>query len=223
VLLPDARITARSAGAYKRQFTNTNERGAFELSLPDGSYRIEVEKAGFKKAVMLGVLVEVNIASQQSIVLELGNIEDSVIVYADRLTSEDSVTASVILGSMMRRLPSMRFDYFGHLVPGIIPAGAPSHLFGRGGQNLGMDEHANEFTLQGLDNGDPAIRSFSFAPSIELIEEIKVLQGGANAEFGRNAGAGIAVTLRSGKDALHTSFWEFYRNDHLNARTWRHD
>jgi hypothetical protein len=81
-----------------------------------------------------------------------------------------------------------------------------------------MDEHFNSFFLDGIDNVDPIIRNFSYRPSVDLIQEFKVQESGYNAEFGRNAGAVINVTTKSGTNEFHGSSWEFMRNGSLDAR-----
>jgi hypothetical protein len=54
-------------------------------------------------------------------------------------------------------------------------------------------------------------------PSLESIEEFKVLSNGASAEFGRG-GSQILVQTKSGTNQFHGSLFEFNRNGRLAAK-----
>jgi hypothetical protein len=54
-------------------------------------------------------------------------------------------------------------------------------------------------------------------PSIEALQEFKILTNAYSAEFGNAAGATVTATLRSGSNAVHGSIYEFLRNDALDA------
>jgi hypothetical protein len=57
-------------------------------------------------------------------------------------------------------------------------------------------------------------------PPLEAIQEFKVQTGNYTAEYGGNAGANINVQLNSGTNSLHGSFYEFLRNNALDARNY---
>jgi hypothetical protein len=87
----------------------------------------------------------------------------------------------------------------------------------RGGINAGgVDEHYTSYLIDGIDNVDLSFEIFE--PSLEIVHEVRIEQSGYEAEFGRNAGAVINVTTKSGTNDLHGSAWEFFRNDNLDAR-----
>ncbi len=67
-----------------------------------------------------------------------------------------------------------------------MQAAQNSTLGYRGGFNVaGSKETWNNFTLNGVDDNDEAINGPSYRPSIESIQEFKVLTGIYSAEYGR--------------------------------------
>jgi len=82
----------------------------------------------------------------------------------------------------------------------------------------GMREAGNNFLLDGIDNNDLAINLFSVSPSVDSIEEFKVQSSTYSAEYGKQAGAQINVTTKSGTNEIHGTLFEFIRNDNLDAK-----
>src|SRR5262245_53432295 len=223
-VLPGVSITAINTGTNQSRTTITNESGNFSLpSLQIGVYRVEAELTGFKKEIHSGVTLQVDQRARIDFVLTDGQVSETLEVTAEAplVQTDDSSIGAVIDSQKVVELPlnGRQFESLVQLVPGAVTPAQGSHLGNRGGFNIaGMDEHYNSFFLDGIDNVDPIIRNFSFRPSVDLIQEFKVQESGYNAEFGRNAGAVINVTTKSGTNDYRGSAWEIMRNDHLNAR-----
>ncbi len=223
-VLPGVTITAVNTGTNQTRSTVTNESGNFSLpSLQIGTYRVEAELPGFKKEIRNGVTLQVDQRARIDFTMVVGQVTESLEVTAEAplVQTDDSSVGAVIDFQKVVELPlnGRQFESLVQLVPGAVTPAQGSHLGGRGGFNIaGMDEHYNSFFLDGIDNVDPIIRNFSFRPSVDLIQEFKVQESGYNAEFGRNAGAVVNVTTKSGTNGFRGAAWEFLRNDHLDAR-----
>src|SRR5262249_55227237 len=117
------------------------------------------------------------------------------------------------------------------LMPGVTSDTADTLYLGVSAPGGGTNEVAfsmngslgaqNNWTVDGADNVD---RGGNFTllnyPSVDAIEEFKVLRGNYNAEDGRGAGAQVNVVTRSGSSRFHGNVYEFFRNDVLDANTW---
>src|SRR5262249_59516068 len=57
-------------------------------------------------------------------------------------------------------------------------------------------------------------------PSLDAIQEVKVLTSNYGAQFGRTASGTVQVTTKSGGSALHGNLYEFIRNEAFNARNY---
>ena len=82
---------------------------------------------------------------------------------------------------------------------------------------------ANEVMIDGLENnttqnGNNIGRAgAAYVPSVDAVQEFKVLTNNFSAEFGASAGMIMNVTMRSGTNELHGALFEFLRNDVLDA------
>ncbi|HXX01211.1 MAG TPA: hypothetical protein VEJ00_08360, partial [Candidatus Acidoferrales bacterium] len=82
----------------------------------------------------------------------------------------------------------------------------------------GMRSIDNNFQVNGLqvndiDGGAQGVP----IPNPDTIQEFKVQTGQYDASFGRNAGASVNLTTRSGANQFHGNVFEFFRNTVLNA------
>jgi len=86
----------------------TNEEGFFEFrALPLGNYRVEVEHPEFKKQAIEGVVLQVAETKNLRVTLQVGSINESVVVEADRGlldASDASLKSSMTSGSWGCRL-----------------------------------------------------------------------------------------------------------------------
>ncbi len=80
----------------------------------------------------------------------------------------------------------------------------------------------NTFEVDGSDvlntglNG--AASTLMVYPSIDAIQEVKVLTSNYGAQYGRTASGTVLVTTKSGSSQLHGSLYEFIRNEAFNSR-----
>ncbi len=96
--------------------------------------------------------------------------------------------------------------------------------FGRtGGINVhGARALQNNFLLDGVDNNSISenvqeLTTQVSRPSVDAIQEFKVVTSPYSAEYGRSPGAAVSVSTKSGTNAIHGTAYEYYRNDALDA------
>jgi hypothetical protein len=83
----------------------------------------------------------------------------------------------------------------------------------------------NDYLLDGIDNNSHATsfrgdRVDVMLPSVDAVQEFRVQSNGYSAEYGHSAGAVVNVTIKNGTNDFHGTFWEFFRNDAMDAHGW---
>jgi hypothetical protein len=224
-VIPGAEITVRDQGTNAVRNTVTTETGEFSARLlPAAIYEVTVEVPNFRRSVQKDVEVEVNRISRVDVQLEVGDVRQSIDVTAAAPLLENQTTTigEVVAVREIQRLPlnERNFLAFTWLVPGAqLPAdGSQSASNGPSVSVNGGREQSNNFLLDGVDNNDLAIGTYSALPSAAAIEQFQVQSSNSSAEFGRSGGAQINVVLKSGTNDLHGSAYEFVRNRHMDAK-----
>jgi outer membrane receptor protein involved in Fe transport len=77
---------------------------------------------------------------------------------------------------------------------------------------------SNNFLIDGMDDNERFIGSVIVKPSIDALVEMKVQTSLYSAELGRTAGGVLNFVTKSGTNQIHGSGFEFFRNEHLDAR-----
>jgi hypothetical protein len=223
--VPDVDITATNLGTGLVRRATSGDSGTYTLAaLPVGEYEIVASIEGFETVVIPNAVVQIDQQARHDVALTLGQVttEINVVAGPQLLQTEKSSVGSVIDGLRIDRLPmnGRRFETFVQLFAGAVTPAPGSEIGQRGGFNVGgVDENSNSFFTDGFDNVDPIVRNISHRPILDSIAEFSVEQNSYNPEFGRNAGAVINVTTKSGTNEFHGALWEYHRNDNLDART----
>ena len=85
----------------------------------------------------------------------------------------------------------------------------------------GARTSANNWTVDGADNVDRGSNlTLQTFPSVDAISQFKVERSLYTADSGRAGGGQINVVTKGGTSQFHGGFYEFFRNDQLNANTW---
>ena len=224
-VVPGATITVTNVATNVSRTAVTNETGDFVIpELTVGSYSVTASVAGFKKEVLTGLDLNVDQRLRADVRMEVGNIAETIQVTTDTpLIASDSATVGTVIDNRKvvdLPLNGRQFLQLNLLVPGAVPGTFGSQLSTQGGAISvnGMREAGNNFLLDGIDNNDLAINLFSVSPSVDSIQEFKVQSSTYSAEYGKQAGAQINVTSKSGTNEIHGSLFEFIRNDKLDAK-----
>jgi hypothetical protein len=230
--LAAATVTATHAATGLVQKAETNSAGGYlVVGLAPGRYRVEVEAAGFDKAGE-AVILEVGQRARLDFTLGVGGVTESVTVEDARrlLNTEQADLGTVLDQNAVSKLPLAirNWDDLLALVPGVqgdrFTEEGGGTSFGRtGGVNVhGARSLQNNFLLDGVDNNSISTNVQELTtqvsrPSIDAIQEFKVVTSPYSAEYGRSPGAAISVTTKSGTNEVHGTLYDYYRNEGMDA------
>jgi hypothetical protein len=138
--IPAATVTLTNLETNKTSQVSSEDTGVYNfLSLPPGHYRIEIEKAGFKKKTLEDVEVAGERTQAVNVTLEVGDVTQSVTVSGESVPALDTENGNIsgtLSSSDVQNLPSLGRDPFQllRLAPGVFGDGA--HSSNGGSQNL---------------------------------------------------------------------------------------
>jgi hypothetical protein len=204
------------------------------VNLAPGQYLVEAEATGLQKSSQ-SVILDTGQRARLDFNLGVGGLQETVTVQEARrlLDTEQSAIGTVMDQTAVSKLPLAirNWDDMLALVPGVQgdryteEGGGTS--FGRtGGVNVhGARSLQNNFLLDGVDNNSIStnvqeLTSQVSRPSIDAIQEFKVITSPFSAEYGRSPGATISVTTKSGTNEFHGTAYDYYRNEKMDANNY---
>jgi Carboxypeptidase regulatory-like domain/TonB dependent receptor/TonB-dependent Receptor Plug Domain len=232
-VVPGASVTVTNLATNIASQQTTSETGSYlVVNLIPGQYRIDVELSGFKKRSQT-VTLEVGQRARVDMSLEVGNFAETVSVAGSSpiLKTSESALGAVISEIQVSNLPLAirNWDDLLALVPGVQgdryseQGGGTS--FGRtGGINVhGARALQNNFLLDGVDNNSISenvqeLTSQVSRPSVDAIQEFKVVTSPYSAEYGRSPGAAVSVSTKSGTNLIRGTAYEYFRNDSMDSK-----
>jgi hypothetical protein len=154
--------------------------------------------------------------------LRIGAVAQQVVVSSTAilLQTEDSVNGSVIDSQKLEELPtnSRNFWQEAQLDPNVSPTASGDSLANRGGFVVaGITSANNNYLLDGSDDNDWTTGQPTVRPSLDAIQEFKIITGEAPAEYGSKNGGQVILTSRSGTNELHGGAFITYRDGNWNA------
>ena len=227
-VMPNATVTITNRDTGETRAVTTNQQGEYVWpDLPAGVYDVRIKQANFKEYVTKGVEVHVSSTAVVDATLELGSATEQVTVEATAVQVETATGAvgNVVEGNAVRELPlnGRSFAQLTQLMPGVSPqANFDSKdkglLAGVDFSVNGNSTTANVFNVDGVNNNDVGSnRTILVYPSIDAIQEFKILRNSYGPEYGQASGAVINIITRGGTNQFHGGAYYFGRNDVLNA------
>ena len=225
-VVPGAPVTVTNVDTGVTRSTETNASGYWIASLlQPGRYSVAVRADGFKPLVRSGIVLHISDRTVVDLTLEIGAVteEISVTASAPLLETTNATQGQIIDNRRIVDLPLNGRDY---VQLALLSAGAlaPARNAEFGGFSAsGMRADQNNFLLDGMDNNSlqrtgQGQQAEAVKPSVDSIQEFKLLTNNFSAEYGRAAGGVVNVSMKSGTNQLHGTVYEFLRNENLDAK-----
>jgi len=238
-VLPGALIQLSNQDRTEVKSTLSDENGQFAFpSLSPGSYELEASRTGFRPLAVADLRVHVTETLRLELHLELeAHYERAQVSSPPFMVQVDtSALGRVVSERGVTGLPlaTRNFAQIAGLSPGVVVGVYNAGELGIGGMALsqiaksndgifvhGARSYDNNFQLDGISTSDVQGSASGSGgipvPNPDTIKEFKVQTGLYDAAFGRFAGANVSVITKSGSNQFHGTFFEFLRNNLLNA------
>ncbi|HYM08839.1 MAG TPA: carboxypeptidase-like regulatory domain-containing protein [Terriglobales bacterium] len=231
-----ASVKVTAQGTSISRETKTDETGHFLVPLlPVGDYTLRVDSQGFQSGEQKDVRLQVEEHREVDFILAPGSVTSTIEVSATEVAVETAnpTLGQVITSQQVADLPLNGRDFvqLATLTPGTTQETNPNSFFNGGGSSEvsargtfslsvgGSRVQSTDWLLDGNDNNELTAGGIAILPSIDAIQEFKVLTYNYSAEYGTRAGPTVLVTTKSGTNGLHGSLFEFFRNTKLDARS----
>ena len=202
----------------------TNEVGRyFAANLPLGTYRVTVEKTGFRAAQVDNLILQSQMSVRADVRMEIGSMTERVDVTAEA-PMLDASTATITAHMTTKQIQEMPLITVGRkrditaylaFLPGVTTTST------WGARVNGSNPGNSEVFLDGAPASQGNVRGGiqENGPAVEQVGEFSVVTNSFNAEYGRTGSWFTNITIRSGTNQIHGSAFNFFDNDVLNARS----
>ena len=229
--VPNASVKVINTATNSERTATSDENGFYTVTnLPVGTYTIEAEQKGYKKALVSGQNVTADARLTVDLRLEAGEVSETVEIVAaagETVNTTSGEVARVIDRQQVQGLALNGRNYIQllSLVPGVALLNDDqlelTTSLATGNQSInGNRGQTNNVTIDGgfnLQSGSNASQINNLG--IDYIQEVKIQTSNFSAEYGRNSGAQVSLVTRSGGNDFHGSAFEFLRNDKFDARS----
>ncbi len=177
----------------------TNAKGEYViLNIPPGRYNVKVSYIGYEGIIYTDVVIVVDQTTQLSVDLKPQSIEvGEVVVTAKASMIQKDLTSSisVISRDKIESLPVSSFTQLLSLQAGVVTSGNSIHV--RGGRS---NEIA--YLIDGMYVQDPLLGGLATQLNNDAIQEMSLLSGTFNAEYGNALSGVVNIVTRDGSDKL---------------------
>jgi hypothetical protein len=201
--IPDARISLFTSDGRLVAITTTDRAGLFHLeSIPRGKYRVQIQSAGFKDA-LVDISVGTKTPAPLKVTLSILSVSETVSVDADDSTIQVSTNvaenqnANNIDHNALDRVPVFDQDYVT-----LLSRFLSDDSIGTNGVSL---------IVNGIEANGPGV-----APS--GVQEVKINQNPYSARFARPGRARLEIITKPGTPQFHGTLNFLFRDSFLDAR-----
>ncbi len=218
-VLAGATVTVTNVATNVADKATTSSSGTYlVVNLRSGQYIVEAEAPGLQKAVQ-SVILEIGQRGRVDITLNVGSLTESVTVEGAvrLLNTEDATLGTVIENNSVANLPLAirNWDDLLALVPGV-----QGDRYTRAGRRHVVRPHrrsqrprrslacrttssSTASTTTSISSNVQELTSQVSRPSVDAIQEFKIVTSPYSAEYGRSPGAAVSVSTKSGTNQLH--------------------
>ncbi len=219
-----AKVSAKNSQTGVTLETVTTSAGLYGFpTLDPGTYTVTVEQSGFKKLSKSNVIVSVSNQTNTDIQLEVGDLSQSVTITEDaaQLQTVNSEIGTSFAPKMFQDVPISAGgirnpEAFIGFQPGVVNgAGAEGGISGGA-------RRSKEILIDGANATNPESGGVAFngLPSVESLQEFRLINNTFAAEYGRTGGGIESFVTRSGGNQFHGNVFNFHTSSALSAAQW---
>jgi hypothetical protein len=221
-LIPQAsvEVTSHETGLVNR--TETDSTGSSQVNnLPPGHYAVSVHQTGFSPFNTRPLELQIDEKLRVDIALKLGQATETVVAsdVVPLMQTQSAATGQVITASDIANMPLLGRDFTDLmlLVPGVVhgEGGNTVNLSVNGQREFGNSIQLNGVEVTGNRNNDTNLR-----PSVDAMQEFKVVTSDYAPEFGRASGGAILLETKGGTNRFHGTAYEFFRPNNTAASSY---
>ena len=221
--------------AGTKQEAQTDDKGHYAFrGLPAGTYTLTVSAPNFGTKVLDNIAMTDGLELNLEVTLEPESTKSEVKVEASG-AGQVEIENATVSGTITQKevvslgLNGRNFTQLIALAPGVSnQTGQDEATVGVTGSvkysvNGGRVEY-NSFEVDGSDVLNTGLNKASSTlmvyPSLDAIQEVKVLTSNYGAQYGRTASGTVQVVTKSGASNVHGNLYDFVRNEAFNARNY---
>ena len=230
-VVPGAKVTLLNASLGIQRVVTTSGDGSyvFPVVQPGSGYEVDVEHAGFRKAVVNNLSVRVTEVTTANVSLALGEISQEVVVSGATapVQTANATLGSTLTPNVITALPLANRSVIDLLatdagVASTLPS--PSSTILQGAEAIfvgGNRATSNNYMVNGIDANNFEFHTLGNGiipvPNPDAVQEFRTETSLYDATTGFSGGGNILLVTRSGQSQYHATVYEFLRNTDMNA------
>ena len=233
-----AGIEAANVATGVTTHTTSDRAGLYNIQfLTIGNYTVTARGSGFVPRPLARLRLQIDQIAKVDLKLQVGRASTTVAVMSDAaplLNTENATLGTSISANTLESMPldGLNVYYAANFVPGVVNPtiasqggvtgayrGAPADPSGIPSVN-GNRQQGNNFILDGVEVNETIANTIGYNPSPYSVQEMRVITGNADAEYGNVNGGDIVVVSKGGTNQFHGSAFEYYKNQDLAANSW---
>lgn len=214
--VPKANVTATNVDTSRVYTTVTGNDGKYVIRDADpGRYKLEFQAQGFAKQEIDNAIAVLGRELRIDAKLQVATSQQEVVVTesAPLIDIGGSSVGHNVTAEEFDRLPKARtFQSLVTLSPS-VNSGALENGF----QVNGSSSAENQFTIDGISTNSIITGASRQNAVFEILQEVQVKTGGADAEFGGAMGGVISAVTKSGGNRFHGDLHYYYSGNAISA------
>jgi len=227
-----ATITVVNERTNEERTTKSSTDGAYDfVALKPSFYTIKVSADQFATVVETGLQLTVGQEIHRNFKMQLASVSSTIMVVESVESAIDTTSARLGVNVNLREVGGLPLN--GRQVSQLFLQAPGSTNSGDGTFGAirfsGRAVEQNAVRYDGVEGGgvidsQPGVLNgeintpFRLQSSLENVQEFRVESNDYPAEYGTGTGGQVSVITKSGSNAFHGSTYEYFRNDHLDAR-----
>ncbi len=227
-------VTNVETGVVTR--TVSDREGVYSVSfLTIGNYTVTIRAPGFGTTSEGPFALQIDQVAKVDLQLHIGSETSSVDIAASVgpvLNTENATLSTSISSNTLENMPLQGLNVLsatlfvpGALNPTVSAMGGLEGAYRNTTQDgvpsfSGNRKQGNNYVLDGIEINETIANTSGYNPSPYSLQEVRIITGNADAEYGNVNGGEVIMVTKSGTNRFHGSAFGYYKDQNLAANSW---